>query len=486
MKIIKKCISVAVLIGIVSLSGCKKFLDVQITDRVTENELFNSTQGFQSAINGIYIEMASDQLYGRDMSAGLIDVMAQYYFAPTIFQPFKLFQYTDNAVNRPAFDAIWQKYYKVISNSNTIIDKCNTTSVLSATNKNIIKGEALAIRGFLHFDILRFWGPIYNSTSKTALIIPYSISSTPIVSPYRSSESITDSVIKDLTSSLELLKQSDPVTTQGRKNMSDLINGDFLSYRQYRLNYFAVKALLARVYQWRQDNTNARKYALEVIQEASSFFPFVTAAAATNTANTDRIFSSEILFGSYDNTRNAMYNNFLSPAASNRIYIQGDASGRANEMYDDKNDYRYLSYATQQVGNLSLFYNRKYEPQTTVINNQSVSSEFNNYIPLIRMSEMYYIAAETAPTVSEGLTYLNKVRLARSARDLTAADASALNLALRNEYRREFIGEGQLFFYYKRRSLTSVPDGSSATANITISVVNYVVPMVQSEVNLRN
>ena len=70
-------------------------------------------------------------------------------------------------------------------------------------------------------------------------------------------------------------------------------------------------------------------------------------------------------------------------------------------------------------------------------------------MPLIRLSEMYYIAAECAETVSEGVNYLDQVR---SHRGLTsyALDRSMSkdNLAqeIRKEYKKEFWGEGQRFF----------------------------------------
>ena len=69
--------------------------------------------------------------------------------------------------------------------------------------------------------------------------------------------------------------------------------------------------------------------------------------------------------------------------------------------------------------------------------------------PLIRMSEMYYIASETEPNLVAATDYLNLVRNHRGLPDL---DATLIDLPseLLKEYKREFYGEGQLFFYYKR------------------------------------
>ena len=61
---------------------------------------------------------------------------------------------------------------------------------------------------------------------------------------------------------------------------------------------------------------------------------------------------------------------------------------------------------------------------------------------------MYYIIAETATDETEALDALNTVLFNRGVKELE--DKTQLAGMLRDEYRREFFGEGQLFFYYKR------------------------------------
>lgn len=56
------------------------------------------------------------------------------------------------------------------------------------------------------------------------------------------------------------------------------------------------------------------------------------------------------------------------------------------------------------------------------------------------------------------------------------------------EFRREFLGEGQMFFFYKRNGMTKIPNGrgseeSKGTINMTTS--NYVVPLPDSETSVR-
>jgi hypothetical protein len=86
---------------------------------------------------------------------------------------------------------------------------------------------------------------------------------------------------------------------------------------------------------------------------------------------------------------------------------------------------------------------------------------FQERLPLMRVSEMYYIAAECAPDVATGVNYLEQVR---SHRGLTAEALSTsmsqeeLQEQILKEYRKELVGEGQLWFYYKRNLASSIPN----------------------------
>ena len=107
-------------------------------------------------------------------------------------------------------------------------------------------------------------------------------------------------------------------------------------------------------------------------------------------------------------------------------------------------------------------------------------------IPVIRMSEMYLIAAECyADEENSELAYarLNAVRNAR----MTSSVSSNIKSNIENEYVREFAGEGQLFWYYKRNNMPSVPAlYDRSRPNITVSTANYVFELPQSEDGFRD
>ncbi len=473
-------------------SSCESWIDVKPSDRLTEEMIYSSKEGFLKALNGVYIELTSGTLYGQNLSAGMIDAMAQYYYVTNTstqqFYYFAKYTYT-NATVKSTFDQIWQKSYQLIANCNVILEKCGDGNpVLPQNYYGIIKGESLALRAMLHFDILRIFGPVYSQGSST-LSIPYMTKANQEIQPLLPAKNVCDSVIKDLKDALILLQANDPVLTDGVKNFADPSGRNDMNYRQYRMNYFAVKALLARVYLWMGDKTNALQYAEQTINEAQNptkvLFPFVTNASALHATIPDRVFSTEVFFALYNSTRINLQNALFIPTleATRKLTLQGSLTdGRINEMYEDKNDYRYKIWSNYNNNGTNVLYQRKFEDMSDA---NGVSNAWRYMMPLIRLSEVYLIAAECTNDLAQATIYLNKVRNSRNCFSVTPASADALQTLILGEYRREMLGEGQLFYYYKRKAMLSIPNGNVATGNLTLSLPNYVVPLPDSEISQR-
>ncbi len=87
--------------------------------------------------------------------------------------------------------------------------------------------------------------------------IPYNTASKPQTSELLGSEAIMQHITEDLRAAIALLKDADPIITQGVRHGANPNGSNDLYYRQYRLNYYAAKALLARAYLWMQDKEKA-------------------------------------------------------------------------------------------------------------------------------------------------------------------------------------------------------------------------------------
>ena len=249
---------------------------------------------------------------------------------------------------------------------------------------------------------------------------------------------------------------------------------NYYTYRTQRLNYYAVKALKARVYLWADNKAEAYREAKAVTAVQEQWFPWTERREIMdNTRNPDRIFSSELLFAAYYNAREEIFTNYFSPTLepaqvySPKKHIDDLFTW---DLLDWRNRPIWLEGTTRDY---RCFH--KYE-------DVSSTEVWTKLIPLIRMTEMYYIIAETATDETEALDALNTVLFNRGVKELE--DKTQLAGMLRDEYRREFFGEGQLFFYYKRLNV-KVLHSYSENADLDMDAAKYVVPLPLSETDFR-
>ena len=106
----------------------------------------------------------------------------------------------------------------------------------------------------------------------------------------------------------------------------------------------------------------------------------------------------------------------------------------------------------------------------------------NTMIPLLRLGEMYLIAAESQSDVlANGTSYVNTLRRNRGIS--TSLEALTPEL-LKYEYIRELYGEGQLFYLYKRL-FSKVIWSYTDSRNTEPSTNLFVVPLPDSETENR-
>jgi starch-binding outer membrane protein, SusD/RagB family len=467
----KKIYSILFLAILASFSSCKKWLDVKPKTQIESGANFESQQGFKDALAGVYLNMATTNLYAQEMSWGLIDVLGKQYSlynsGMTYVNTTEYNYQAPATVSRIA--NIWKGMYFSITNLNNLleaIDKADA-SLFDGTNQNVIKGEALALRAFHHFDLLRVFAPA-PVTGLNAAGIPYRDKvSTGNVKKYTVGEDLT-AIQADLESAAALLKVSDPFV---KGSTVPATTTGYLRDRQFKFNYYAVKALQARVFLYAGNTAKALECAREVID--SQVFP---ATAPSLIVGGNRIMSSEVIFHLFINTLQQSQTSFFTYQGSFATGLTKSTTEWSTVFEVSSGgsaDYRYLY---QTVQNASF---RNYDKINPAVNGLA-----QNRLPLMRVSEMYYIAAEclkeTAP--GDAIGYLNTARQRRNLSPLSGTLTPALiQTEIFKEYQKEFLQEGQLFFYYKRLNLsriefTQVP-GSAAV---------YVLPIPDDEIEYGN
>ena len=163
---------------VILFSRCNSWLAVEPTDKVDDEKLFSDYRGFRNSLNGIYQALSSSELYGRELSWGFLSCLEQSYEDNSIgtdYEKVKSYDYEDTNV-KSVISGIWLKGYRVIANCNKLIEeiqkKDSSFFPQGALEKNLILGEALAIRGFVHFDLVRMFAPA-PVTKDDSPYIPY-------------------------------------------------------------------------------------------------------------------------------------------------------------------------------------------------------------------------------------------------------------------------------------------------------------------------
>ena len=69
------------LIVVFSFSACENFLDVKPEGEFLGDILFETSEGCEDALYGVYANLGSTSLYGKTLSYYLPDILASYYIA---------------------------------------------------------------------------------------------------------------------------------------------------------------------------------------------------------------------------------------------------------------------------------------------------------------------------------------------------------------------------------------------------------------------
>jgi hypothetical protein len=480
------------------LTACSDYLDVKPQSQIDKDILFQTEEGFMEALNGLYLRATAKELYGDELTFGLLDVLAQNYSVQDVsgaqynYQKDARFIYDDkNFIARK--DALWGGLYNVIGNCNLLLENLDKQeNVLNDERYQLIKGEALTMRAYMHLDALRIFAPSYKS-NPAAPAIPYVTDFSNGVFPQLTVEAALDSVINDLESAKRYLENVDPILNANYKvgyttdedDADDLPDDDsneergelFLQNRRHRLNYFATCGLLARAYLCRGNEAEALYNAKEVIN--SDKFPWTLLEDFTNVESEkkDRILYPELIFAWSISTRVEDLRDRFEKASGSLFVTQGPGNSIYETVDVGGEDIRYKQwFKLSTESSVKMMGLVKYHREET--------NKHPLMAPAIRLSEMYYIASECSYDSDQHAAwdYFNKVRLNRGiggSYEIWSGSKEALLSELLKDARKEFYGEGQIFYMYKRLNKNmKALDGSVIAATDEI----FELPLPDSEI----
>lgn len=483
-----KKIAVALLGVSLLATSCKKWLDVRPKTEMPADVMFTTESGFQDALTGVYINMKSTRAYGESLTYGTVERLTSSWDVTTntTEQFLGLFRYEEANVQE-RFESIYGQLYKVIAETNAILDVIDARKNVFRTEGGfeMIKGECLAIRAYCHLDLLRLFGPVPTEVSATP-VLPYVKRLSKEPNQHLTVEQFKTELMKDLTDAAALLKDVDPFTKYSQTELSNPGNPSYTAFnpqttyaafRFLRMNYYAVKALQARAHLWFQDKNEAYAAAMEVInaQNPNGAQKFRLGVSSDMTAG-DLNLSVEHIFGLYDFQMATKFaNHFTSGSLKKGSAVTTVNSQLYGNTGTDIREVNLWELITLANGSKCYILKKYRGPVST---GTSTPYPIGGYqVPMLRASEMYLIAIETAPT-AEAQQLWDAFRTSRNIPVVTLpGDYTALQRELIKEYRKELFAEGQAFFAYKR---INAPKSNFLWAP-SAATVNYIVPLPLTE-----
>ncbi|BAV05428.1 Starch-binding associating with outer membrane [Filimonas lacunae] len=458
----KKAIySVTILLAALISTSCNKWLDQKPQDGVVRQEFWKTKEQVEAAVIGCYSSLLGSP-------SGVTDkALAEYLFlwgelrADLVAAGAGITNEETEVINVNLLSTnslvSWRALYRTINYCNTVLDDApdvlETDNTFTQEQLNGYIGEALALRSLLYFYLARSFGDVplkLTSTSTDEDIRPIAKST---------QKQVLQQVLTDLQTAETKIKE-----TYGTKQ-----------YNTGRITKNTVQTIMADVYLWLEDYTNAIAYCDKVIDSKnyslvsgnSGFFSTLYYTGNSSEGIFEFQFDAQKL--------NPFYSMFTT---TKRRYV---ASERVMEDvytidYDDetKVDIRGAATAVRTSDNTIWKY--------VGFNYATARAQGDSYAHWIiyRYADVLLMKAEALAQVNRGQEALDLVQVIRdragaldaTARNPDAADTDEITTYILEERAREFAFEGKRWYDVLRNAKRN----NYARLEILLNMVAAAVP----------
>lgn len=446
-------------------TACSDWLEATSDTQVEASDLLNSEDGFKDAMIGVYINMGSEEAYGKNYTWFANDLAGFPYKIQGTLSAYEVWQKHNYSTvgGYAVFKKMWARSYNVIANVNEILTYLEKNkSKLDERVYNLMKGEMLGIRAFVHFDLLRMFGLPNWVANADKYTVPYVTDFSKEQTPQRTYKATADLLFEDIKNALTCLAK-DPARGESIAGDYEDINLDgFWDDRGKRMNYYAVEALAARVCMWEGSDERLEEslsYAQDVIDHSFATWIDLQAFLSTSvndyrdwTFSTEHLFSLEVM-GLTDLIQGYLFvTTFDYQGIKLTEEVVLDVMFKlydGPEVLPSANDVRYNTLLVPVDAGAAYNCRKLYQ-------SDNYNRNYRNRIPMMKLSEMYYIAAEYYIKKGQNEKALSMLDIVREHRGITETyDARTTDAReeLTLEYMREFMSEGQTFYYWKRTGI---------------------------------
>ncbi len=451
----------------IGLSACEDIIDVEPEFAREPGQVFKDLDGYEFALTGAY---ARFRQVGYFASGG--QTTGTWSTLPDMMSD-NLVQTNEDLGNwanqtnwvytadESDIAIAWLAAYSVINNANLVLRDIEQFSSTNPERVNRLKGQALAIRGMVHFDLLRYWGESFDRNS-TARGVPYKTTVDPEEMPSRLNVKETyDNIFKDLQEAETLLEN---------------VDRDINSSNRAYIDQTVTRAILARVNLYAKQYAAAENYATLVIEE----IPLASKGEFANiwTDATDDEVIWAVSFNAGEGTPSGGV--FNAPSNRNRFRPSVELVAK----YDMANDIRFPSYFSTRT---------RAGTERTIVNKFVTRGTAQDNLvnwKVFRTGEMYLIRAEARAMQGDAVGALADLNALREARiknyvPVVLAGQGLLD-AIALERRKELFAEGHRWFDLKRTTRDLVrEDCPSPVTNCALApnAREWAWPLPQAEID---
>lgn len=442
------------LIPLIVFSRCEDFVSIDPPKtQIVSSTVFTDDAIATSAIRGVYSEMMT----GSDFASGgqnsitiLMGLAADEFVDYTPFLTDRRLFFTNSLTPNTTMvkSSLWQPAYRIIYYTNSIIEGLSKATGVTAATKRQLEGEAKFIRAFCNFYLVSLYDDI-----PLAITTDYRVNS---ISARVPKLQVYQQIVADLVSAQELLNE-------------DYTPKDILSAKErVRPNKAAASALLARVYLFMNDWTNAEASATTVIN--NSLYSMVSANDAFIKNNREAILQ---LLPVAPGLNTPEGNIFIITGAPNFVAL---TTTFVNSF--EAGDVR----RTNWMGSIAVNGNTYYYPFKYKVKS---GSNLTEYYTVLRLAEQYLIRAEARAQQNKIAEAIQDVDIIRQRANLpllanvaAPIEKEALLLAIEKERRIELFAEwGHRWLDLKRTSRADAVLGNKPNWEPT----DILLPIPQSE-----
>jgi len=424
MKLIKTKIYIpfTFLLVLFMITSCGKDLGINPQQSIDASIALKTPANVKDALYGAYSEIQQTGVFGSDydMYSALLSSTNQMFFSGS-YQDY-LDVYNKRQVANNAFTGeMWDTGYNAINICNNVL---SSISVLDKGDQNTIQGEAEFIRGVVLFELVKFYGLPWDTSTNGKANSGVPIVLKPTLSITKDANVKRATVTQDYAQIIKDLKDAE---SKLPKSNSD-----------GRATTYAASAFLSEVYLEKDDYSNALQEANKVIQSGAFSLVANYADEFNNSSNT-----SEDIFDIQENSQS-------NPVSDNwTFYASLPGVGRGDMDIDSTH---FITMYQNGDARKNIYYvGTGLKPGRWRCGKWKV--RFTNK-PIIRLAEMYLTRAECNFRLSSGVgdTPLNDINKIRERATLPDTNAVSLSSILKQRY-LELAWEGKRLDDVKRLHL---------------------------------